>query len=306
MAPTPTPEPDNAAHASPGEPGTTAEPLAVPGSTATHPDAAAISIAAAAPGPSAWDHAAGPVPVVLVHGIRLSGAMWRPHRDRLAETRPAVAVDLPAHGSLASQRFSIDAAADTIAGAIDKLGGRALLVGISLGGYVAIATAARQPRRVAGLMAIGCTTVPSPALTRPFRVMARLSGDRGQWVQRQLLRLVLGRRTADMAVAGGMYTAAVPDVVDAVLGIDVLTELAAYDGPVWLVNGRRDHFRTDEQRFLAACRDGGLTVVPGAGHLVSLTHVDATVELIAAAAGELDAGRRPNSGGAAEPDPSTA
>lgn len=234
------------------------------------------------------NHGAGPIPVVLVHGIRLSGSMWRSHRERLAATRPAVAVDLPGHGSRAGQRFTIDAAADTIAEAVDELGGRALVAGISLGGYIAIATAARHPRRVAGLMAIGCTTVPTPGLTRPFRVMARLSGKRGEWVQRQLLRLVLGRRTADMAVAGGMSTAAVPDMLDGVLGIDVLSELAAYEGRVWLVNGRRDHFRAEEDRFLAACRDGELTIVPKAGHLVSLTHPDAVVELIEAAARELD------------------
>jgi hypothetical protein len=40
---------------------------------------------------------------------------------------------------------------------------------------------------------------------------------------------------------------------------------------VWLVNGAKDHFRTDEQQFLAACRDGRLELLPGAGHLAPLT-----------------------------------
>ena len=37
------------------------------------------------------------------------------------------------------------------------------------------------------------------------------------------------------------------------------------------MNGRYDHFRGEERRFLRACRDGRLVVVPGATHLVSLT-----------------------------------
>jgi pimeloyl-ACP methyl ester carboxylesterase len=38
--------------------------------------------------------------------------------------------------------------------------------------------------------------------------------------------------------------------------------------PVWLVNGRWDHFRINERRFLGACRDGRLIVVPKSHHLV--------------------------------------
>jgi len=51
---------------------------------------------------------------------------------------------------------------------------------------------------------------------------------------------------------------------------DPVAALAHVRAPVWLVNGRWDHFRGDEQQFLAACRDGRLVVVPGATHLVSV------------------------------------
>ncbi|MCL2464420.1 MAG: alpha/beta hydrolase, partial [Micrococcales bacterium] len=56
----------------------------------------------------------------------------------------------------------------------------------------------------------------------------------------------------------------------AMSGVDVLGDLRRIEAPVWLVNGRFDHFRGEERAFFAACRDGRLVVVPGATHLVSL------------------------------------
>jgi pimeloyl-ACP methyl ester carboxylesterase len=51
---------------------------------------------------------------------------------------------------------------------------------------------------------------------------------------------------------------------------DPLTDLAAYPGPVWLVNGAHDHFRANERRFMRVCWDGRLIVVPRAGHYLPL------------------------------------
>lgn len=62
--------------------------------------------------------------------------------------------------------------------------------------------------------------------------------------------------------------------------------------PVWLVNGRWDHFRVNERRCLAASRDGRLIVVPAADHLVSLTNPAAfnehLLELVAAVSDTSD------------------
>ena len=78
---------------------------------------------------------------------------------------------------------------------------------------------------------------------------------------------------------------AVPPVADAIVRLggtvmdDVLREvgrtrpvesLARVEAPVWLVNGRYDHFRSEERRFLRACRDGRMVVLRRARHLVSL------------------------------------
>src|SRR5574340_59574 len=51
-----------------------------------------------------------------------------------------------------------------------------------------------------------------------------------------------------------------------------LTDLAAYRGSAWSINGRHDHSRLQERRFHDATRHDTLTVVPGAGHYLPITH----------------------------------
>ncbi|ATY16878.1 alpha/beta hydrolase [Amycolatopsis sp. AA4] len=207
------------------------------------------------------------LPVVFVHGIRLSGACWQ-QQKRLARGRIATP-DLPGHGTRRGERFTLDGAVDAVADAIDEVGGRAVLVGHSLGGYVSIATAARHPERVVSLVGAGCSLVPSPILRGGFRFASRglaAAADDGAW----LLRRVLPAEVAEPTIAAGIASEVIPDVLAA--GMDPLADLARYPGRVLLLNGRHDHFRLGERRFLAACQDGALQIVPGAGHYLPLTH----------------------------------
>jgi pimeloyl-ACP methyl ester carboxylesterase len=61
------------------------------------------------------------------------------------------------------------------------------------------------------------------------------------------------------------------DVLREMRQAEPVRELGEVTAPVWIVNGRYDHFRGEERRFVRACADGRLVVVPGATHLVSLT-----------------------------------
>jgi pimeloyl-ACP methyl ester carboxylesterase len=223
------------------------------------------------------------VPVVFVHGIRVSGSMWRPQLALIGADRPVLAPDMPGHGGRRGEKFTMDGAVEVVSEAVGELGGRAVVVGLSMGGYVSIATAARHPDKVAALVAMGCTTVPTPTLVRPFLVAHRAFGglaDGGEAIGRSVFRMTLGRAAADAISAGGLATEAIPDVVAALTAFDPLTGLAAYPGPVWLVNGARDHLRAEEKRFLATCRDGKLMIVPGAGHLAPVSRPIETSALL--------------------------
>jgi len=216
--------------------------------------------------------------VVLVHGSRTSRTMWRAQLDALRRAGvPALAVDLPGHGARRGEPFTLESAVDAVARGVDDVGGRALVVGLSLGGYVAIETRARYPGSVVGLVAAACSTPPATRLRDGWLVLARgieRLPDGGAGLNQALVDRALAPQAAADIAAGGFAL----DVMSAILAetgaCDPLRALAATDSPVWVVNGRWDHFRSRERAFVAAARRGGaparLVVIPGARHLVSL------------------------------------
>jgi len=85
-------------------------------------------------------------PIVFVHGAMMGRSVWRPQIDALSERYRCISVDLPGHGAQRSAQFTLDAAVETVTQAIDaEAGGRAIGVGLSLGGYTSVLVAARHP-----------------------------------------------------------------------------------------------------------------------------------------------------------------
>src|SRR5215475_27268 len=95
--------------------------------------------------------------LVCVHGAGSSSVVFMDVVRRLSPSRRVVAPDLPGHGQ--SDRWhppadvSIDMYRDAVGTvcALSKIE-RAILVGHSMGGQIAIAAAAAWPERVAGLV----------------------------------------------------------------------------------------------------------------------------------------------------------
>ena len=122
--------------------------------------------------------------IVFLHGTRLSRAAWTPQLDGLADEFRVIALDLPGHGSRAGEPFTLEAAAALVAATIrdEAADGRAVVVGLSLGGYVAMALAARDPGCVRGLVLAGATAEPVGVRSIPYRalaaVMDRFDGPR--------------------------------------------------------------------------------------------------------------------------------
>ncbi|MFB6608853.1 alpha/beta fold hydrolase [Agromyces sp. NPDC056379] len=247
--------------------------------------------------------------VVLVHGLRTSSSMWRRQLELLrGHDLDVVAIDLPGHGSRIGEPFSIDAALQEIDAALNPLPEAAgatghpiprLLVGLSLGGYLAIEFAARHPGRLDGLVAASCSTRPRGAPLGGYRRLAALIGrmpDRGRGLNDAMARLFLSPEAADDVLAGGVALDVMAPVLEAVGDLDPVRALSAIDLPVWLVNGRFDHFRLEERRMLRATRDGRLVIIPRATHLVSLIRPDDFAAIVLGAVAELDrraaAGRR--------------
>ena len=248
--------------------------------------------------------------VVLVHGLRTSSSMWRRQLELLgAHDLEVVAIDLPGHGTRIGEPFSVEAALQSIDAALNPASaaplpgaGRPiprLLVGLSLGGYLGMEFAARNPGRLDGLVAASCSTRPRGAPLGGYRRLAALIGrmpDRGRGLNDAMARLFLSPDAVDDVLAGGVALDVMAPVLEAVGGLDPVGALSAIEVPVWLVNGRFDHFRFEERRMLRATRDGHLVIVPRATHLVSLIRPDDFAAIVLGAVAELDrrsaAGRR--------------
>lgn len=102
---------------------------------------------------TAPDRGAG-TPLVLLHAFPLDRGMWRPQVAALRESARVIAIDLPGFGeSPAPAEFTIDGAADAVAELLGELKvPKAVVCGLSMGGYVALAFSRRHPDRLAGLI----------------------------------------------------------------------------------------------------------------------------------------------------------
>jgi pyruvate dehydrogenase E2 component (dihydrolipoamide acetyltransferase) len=97
--------------------------------------------------------------VLLIHGYGGDRNSWLFLQEPLAARSRVYALDLPGHGTSTKDvgDGSVDLLADAVAGVLDAIGasGPAVhLVGHSLGGAVAAAVAARDPRRIRSLTLI--------------------------------------------------------------------------------------------------------------------------------------------------------
>ncbi len=115
-------------------------------------------------------------PLILLHGGLGSGEMFGPILPTLAEHHQVIAVDLQGHGRTADidRPIDVELMADDIAALIDHLGlEKPDVVGYSLGGGVALYTAAKYPAKVRRLVAASLNL-------RPDDVYPDLRAQQGQ------------------------------------------------------------------------------------------------------------------------------
>lgn len=200
--------------------------------------------------------AEGP-PILFLHGAVMSRAQWRPQLVALAEAGyRCIAIDLPGHGEMADRRFTLEDAADVVVESIDRFGGgRAILVGLSLGGYVAMTAAARSPERVRGLVLAGATREPAGPIRAGFAAFAwtlQLAPEallRGAMTV--LYRRRYGRQVAADILANGYFARGGAVAIRELRGGGFRERLRAYGGPILVINGDLDLvFRFGERGFI--------------------------------------------------------
>ncbi|MFN3258726.1 MAG: alpha/beta fold hydrolase [Ilumatobacter sp.] len=97
-------------------------------------------------------------PIVLLHGLGTSAATWAAVTEALDERFETLSVDLLGHGDSPvpddPAEYTRDRALDDLDDVLDDLDEPPILVGHSLGGYLALAHAATRPEALRGIVVL--------------------------------------------------------------------------------------------------------------------------------------------------------
>jgi len=232
----------------------------------------------------AWDESGPPlpsVPVVLLHGLGARAGDWTFQRSALAERHHVIAVDLPGHGRSTLPRggIVIESMADRVAALLAHLATPpAHLLGLSLGGCVALAVAARAPARVRSLTLVNTFARLRPAGPRAaLRMLVRLAliagapmpvvaahVARGLFPKREQRPLYEQAVASLAATSRASYVAA----IRALARFDARPWLAGVRCPTLVVVGDRDATvpRSAAHVLCAGIAGARLVVVADSGH----------------------------------------
>lgn len=227
-------------------------------------------------------------PLVLLHAFPLSSAMWLAQRDALAARFRVVTPDLRGFGgsALGTAEPSVDVMADDVAALLDAKGvDRAVVGGLSMGGYVTLAFCRRHPERVLGVILAGtkATADTEAARAARLRTAERLEADKSVDVllEELLPRLVGPTTMRQRALVYGRVRGLVQSAPAAAAAWaqramaarpDAVSALAEMRAPALVVHGDEDEISTeDDARTMAgALPNAEFTVIPGSGHLTAV------------------------------------
>lgn len=199
-------------------------------------------------------------PLILLHGFQAGADYWLPYTlPALASEHHTIALDLPGFGySTRLAEPGLSSYARFIGSFIDALGFEKIdLLGHSMGGEVAIATAAAYSHRINNLVLVDSAGLPrsSPEWRVPLQMFSDASSR--HWRLYPLM-LRLGARAT-----------ALRDGLDILRHEDVTDLLARLTMPTLVVWGSRDRIVPLEHGAFMAKRipNARLALIRGAGHM---------------------------------------
>ena len=113
--------------------------------------------------------------VVLIHGFLENATMWKNVIPEISKRNRVVTIDLLGHGKTDCLGYihTMELFAETIAAVLKELRIRkCILVGHSLGGYIALAFAEKHPQKVKGLCLMNATSNEDTAERKALRLRA--------------------------------------------------------------------------------------------------------------------------------------
>jgi 3-oxoadipate enol-lactonase len=233
------------------------------------------------------DDGTGPA-VLLLHAFPLNRAMWAPQIDALRNHFRVIAPDLPGFGQTPARgQWSLVEAADDVAAVLDALKIQdCALVGLSMGGYIALPFYSKYSERVRKLVLADTRARADNDNEKSARseMIAELEQfGIGILADRMIPRLL--KPEPDIAIANRiramMETLNADSAIHALMAMRDRTDASAVlervSCPLLVIAGEMDEVtRVDESQMMATRADGGeCVIIPDAGHLSNLDNADA-------------------------------
>lgn len=233
-----------------------------------------------------YDDGGTGVPILFIHGFPHDRTLWTPQLQGMTAQARVLAVDLRGFGeTTVDPPYSMDQYADDLVGFLDMLHvERAVVAGLSMGGYIAFAMWRRHAKRIRALVLAntraGADGDEAKERRRSQMALARTQGSNA--IADAVLTGMLGkttraRRPEIVSTVHGMISSA---PVDGVIGAlqamidrpDSTDTLRTIDVPTLVVTGDEDTIIPieDVRSMQAAIRGSSLEVITGAGHLSNL------------------------------------
>jgi 3-oxoadipate enol-lactonase len=242
------------------------------------------------------DRGAGPV-TVLLHPFPFSRTIWAGVADALAAHRRVIAVDARGFGqSPPAGPFAIADLADDLAALLDRLDvARATVLGMSMGGYAALAFAARHRERLSALVLADTRAAADGAEARAGRTAALTAvAEAGPAaylaasLPRQLSPQAPPALAAHLRARAETRAASLRAAIEALRDRpDRSGELGAIACPTLLVCGSEDQITpaAEMQQMAAAISGARFVPLAGAGHL---SHIEAPGAFLRAVTSFID------------------
>lgn len=242
--------------------------------------------------------------LVLTHGLTANHEMFDPQVERFAGEHTLLLWDVPLHGKSRPYReFSYKNAAAELYAILQQEGiARAVLLGMSMGGYPCQMFALEHPEMVEGLIALDTTPFGEGYYSAGDRFWLKQAGRLANWYPEGVLRQAMARsasrtetgRALMRRMLAPLTKADIARQMDAAYGkfLEENRE-AAFHFPVAILVGERD--TTGKVR--AYCRAWAaktgypLSVIPGAAHLSNIDNPEAVNRAIEVFLRNLGGGR---------------
>ena len=231
------------------------------------------------------DRGTGPA-LVFLHGHPFSRAMWAPQLAALSDEFRVVAPDLPGYGESPplAQIMSMRRFADSVLELLDALGiARSTVVGLSMGGLVAMELGLAAPDRVEGVVLAATTAAPPTEedVERRRRAAADIDANGMLGHTAEMLPRLFGPAAShDPALTVPIVTTMLrtspaarrPRPRGRAKRPDYERLLRDLRPPALVVAGDRDAYSTKEvtDQLVAALPDPEVLILPGVGHFPNL------------------------------------